>query len=300
VKDAIPDDPQNFSFTAGGGLSPASFQLDDDSDPALSNSRTFANLTPGSGYSVSEALPSGWSQVSAACGDGSPVSNIDLAPGETVTCTFVNQRGYPRPKGATPLKVSLVPAFTQCTAPDRVHGPSLEFPSCSAPSPASAQLMVGSPDTNGRVANMTGTVTFDVMLGTPATPEDEADVGITASITDIRRKSDLNDYTGELQGRFTLRITDRVNGPALNEVGTVSDVPFDFTIPCTATSGGGNVGSTCAVATTADAVLPGAVPEVKRTIWQMGDVLIYDGGADSQASTHGDNTLFARQGVFVP
>ena len=40
-KDAVPDDPQDFSFTAGGGLSPASFQLDDDSDPTLSNTQTF-------------------------------------------------------------------------------------------------------------------------------------------------------------------------------------------------------------------------------------------------------------------
>ena len=49
-----------------------SFQLDDDSDPALSNTRTFANLAPGSGYSVSEAIPVGWGQDSASCSDGSP------------------------------------------------------------------------------------------------------------------------------------------------------------------------------------------------------------------------------------
>ena len=41
------------------------------------------------------------------------------------------------------------------------------------------------------------------------------------------------------------------------------------------------------------------VTEIKRTIWQLGDVRIYDGGPDGQASTQ-DNTLFLRQGVFVP
>ena len=46
VKDAQPNDPQDFSFTAGGGLSPTSFQLDDDTDPALSNTRTFDDLVP--------------------------------------------------------------------------------------------------------------------------------------------------------------------------------------------------------------------------------------------------------------
>src|SRR5205085_9687185 len=52
-KDAIPDSPQDFDFTAGGGLSPSSFQLDDDgsNSNALSNTRTFI-VAPGTGYSV--------------------------------------------------------------------------------------------------------------------------------------------------------------------------------------------------------------------------------------------------------
>ena len=31
--------------------------------------------------------------------------------------------GYPRSKGATPLRVPLIPAYTQCTSPNREHGP---------------------------------------------------------------------------------------------------------------------------------------------------------------------------------
>jgi hypothetical protein len=92
VKDAQPNDAQDFSFMASGGLSPASFSLDDDADPALSNTRTYNNLVPGSGYSFSESVPLGWDQSSATCDDGSPVSNINLSAGETVTCTFVNKR----------------------------------------------------------------------------------------------------------------------------------------------------------------------------------------------------------------
>ena len=92
VKDATPDDPQDFSFTAGGGLSPASFQLDDDADATLSNTRTFTDVPAGNGYSLSETVPGGWDQTSATCDDGSPVSNIDVAPGETVTCTFANRK----------------------------------------------------------------------------------------------------------------------------------------------------------------------------------------------------------------
>ncbi len=40
VVDAVPNDAQDFSFTAGGGLTPTSFSLDDDSDGTLSNTRT--------------------------------------------------------------------------------------------------------------------------------------------------------------------------------------------------------------------------------------------------------------------
>jgi hypothetical protein len=48
-----------------------------------------------------------------------------------------------------------------------------------------------------------------------------------------------------------------------------------------------------------DAVIPGAVPEGKRSIWQLGRTEVYDGGSDGLAGTAG-NTLFATQGLFVP
>ena len=92
VKDATPDDAQDFDFTAGGGLSPATFQLDDDANATLTNTRTYANVVPGAGYSISETVPTGWDQTSATCSDGSPVSNIDVGAGETVTCTFANRK----------------------------------------------------------------------------------------------------------------------------------------------------------------------------------------------------------------
>jgi agmatine/peptidylarginine deiminase len=299
VKDATPNDAQDFSFTAGGGLSPTSFQLDDDSDGTLSNTHTFTDVTPASGYSVAETLPTGWTQVSAICSDGSPTSNIDVSAAETVTCTFVNTRGYVRPRGASPFRVPVVPAYGECTAPNRTHGPALEFPSCNPPAQLSDFLTVGTPDANSRTANMIGSVRFEVINGDPSTPGDQADMTISASVTDVRVKTSLNDYTGELEARIPLRVTDRLNGTAQNEPGTVIDVPFTFPVPCTATGGTGNVGATCSLSTTADALMPGLIVETKRTIWQMSDLLLRDGGPDGVASTQ-DNTLFARQGIFVP
>jgi hypothetical protein len=46
--------------------------------------------------------------------------------------------------------------------------------------------------------------------------------------------------------------------------------------------------------------VPGAVVEGGRSIWELGQVQVFDGGADGLASTAGDNTLFEREGIFVP
>jgi Prealbumin-like fold domain len=41
-------------------------------------------------YTASETVPANYVLTSAVCDDGSPVTAIDLGPGETVTCTFTN------------------------------------------------------------------------------------------------------------------------------------------------------------------------------------------------------------------
>ena len=90
VTDPVSDTTTSFGFTAGGGLSPTSFNLTGGGTP-----RTFSNLTPGSGYSVAETVPTDWNLTSAVCDDGSDPSNIDVGAGETVTCTFTNtKRGH--------------------------------------------------------------------------------------------------------------------------------------------------------------------------------------------------------------
>jgi hypothetical protein len=206
--------------------------------------------------------------------------------------------GYPRPRGATPLFAPLVPAYKSCTAPNSSHGAPLSFPSCNPPDLESQFLTVGTPDSNGNGARSIGSVLFGVMLGDEETPEDEADLRITVSLTDVRRQADLDDYSGELEANPTLQITDRQSGAAGDEPATVSDFAFPVTVPCTETADT-TVGATCAVTTTADSLVPGAVSEGKRAIWELGPIDVSDGGADGLTSTE-DNTVFARQGVFVP
>ena len=118
------------------------------------------------------------------------------------------------------------------------------------------------------------------------------------SITDIRRKSDLSDYAGELQANASVRITDKYNGSVPNDPGVVQELSFPFPVPCVTTSSP-NSGSTCAVTTTADTLVPGAIREGARAIWELGQVEVYDGGADGDVDT-APNTLFARQGIFIP
>jgi hypothetical protein len=203
------------------------------------------------------------------------------------------QTGYPRPRGGTPLRASLVPAYLACTSPNRSHGAPLASGSCTPPVQQSSFLTVGTPDANAQAASFIGSVLLKVKSTAPE------DLTIVASLTDVRTKfgPPLSDYTGELQGRLPLRITDKYNGPSQNEPAT-GDTAFTFTIPCTGTTDTA-IGSTCASTTTANAVLPGSVVNAMRAIWQVGQIEVLDGGPDGVASTS-DNTVFARQGVFVP
>ena len=99
------------------------------------------------------------------------------------------------------------------------------------------------------------------------------------------------------KGRDPAAVELAVGKACAKEPLTTQDTPLAATIPCTAT--GASVGATCALNTTFDALVPGAVPELRRSMWQLGALEVLDGGADGVAST-GPNEVFARQGIFVP
>jgi hypothetical protein len=208
--------------------------------------------------------------------------------------------GYPRPKGASPLRFPLVPAFNNCTLPNRTHGPPFASPSCAPPAQVSTSATIGTPDANGKAANAVGWIQFRTVAGNESTTADEADVKLSASTSDVRKRSDLSDYTGELQAWVRLRLTDRYNAesPSRNAATTV-DLPFAFNVPCAPTSATDR-GSTCSVTTTADTLTPGTVLEGKRAIWDLSRVQLYDGGPDGRMSTKSGNALFEVQGIFVP
>ena len=114
VKDTVPDDAQDFVFdddiTGDGGMGGNDFTLDDDADGTLSNTESFANVTPGV-YTVRETVVAGWVLSDIDCGAnpsaggssylfqpsgmvtfqvGDISVDITLAAGDAVTCTFTN------------------------------------------------------------------------------------------------------------------------------------------------------------------------------------------------------------------
>jgi hypothetical protein len=228
------------------------------------------------------------------------------------------QPGYPRPKSATLVRASLVPASIQCVSANRTHGPPLAFPSCNPPQQRSAVLTAGTPDANGAAPNMAGSVKLVVQPGSAPTAPDDAEVAVTVSITDVRCRTTNaacpagagSDYEGRLLGVLTgLRITDRLNTPPgpVGGPGTAEGV-LEMPVQCFATADA-NAGSTCSLGTTVDALLPGAVSEGRRSVWELGQIHVRDAGPNGTGFESpacpptcgdGDETLFLREGVFVP
>lgn len=99
--DTVPDDGQDFDYSAAG-LSPTAFTLDDDDTvilpSATPDAHLFPTVLPGA-YSVVETVPPLWNLDSISCVDpdngstgntGTFTATVDLDPGEAVTCTFTN------------------------------------------------------------------------------------------------------------------------------------------------------------------------------------------------------------------
>ena len=149
------------------------------------------------------------------------------------------QATHPRPVGATPTRLSLVPAYAPCAAPNRTHGPPLAFASCNPPAQTSAQATVGTPDAFGGGATRPAIIRLRAVPGfDPPVPPD---IGIELALTDVRcvptgarcgtaNASGPADYSGELRLSFTVRLTDHWNATAPGggtDTATVQDFTMD-------------------------------------------------------------------------
>jgi hypothetical protein len=84
-------------------------------------------------------------------------------------------------------------------------------------------------------------------------------------------------------------------------------LPLQWAVQCVATPTDATRGSNCLQTTTVNALLPGAVQESRRTIWEFGQVTVLDAGPNGTGLAacpptcgDGDETTFMRQAIFVP
>ena len=107
IKDAVPDDAQNFNLHHTGTGLTADFNLDDDADAGLPQHMTFTVTGAQLGTkTVTEPAVTGWTLTNLVCtGDDDVVSGatggfvqgdtfvtLDVEAGETIECTYTNTK----------------------------------------------------------------------------------------------------------------------------------------------------------------------------------------------------------------
>jgi hypothetical protein len=238
---------------------------------------------------------------------------------------------HPKPNGAAKVRITLVPAFKECTVGNTTHGAPLSLSSCNPAVQDSTELTAPNDDTT--LANGSITVRYfctNGVLGDPlcGAAGDQADVRLISSGNDVRCKpghaavtscGSTNatggpDYTGQVLGTAVIRITDHYNGPpGFTSTATVIDTDFPVGAQCTATAATDR-GSSCGITTSADAVVPDVVKEDKRSSVEIQQIQVLDAGATDGVLAGaggglicppscvgtGDEKLYSVQGIFIP
>jgi hypothetical protein len=215
------------------------------------------------------------------------------------------QLPHDHPASAQRLRVPLVPNFrqtisaTQCAArggTNSTHGAPLALPSCQPPG-----YVPGTRAAQGSSSSSFAQLT--AVPGDPGTAADEADVSISLNAGDIRDRGSGGDYLPNPSGPDVtlielLRVSDFLNGPSLQDPATVTDFDFSVPVACAGTPSPA-VGSDCDIATSADAVTPGMIPEGKSMVLQAFRVRLNDSGANGTPGD-ADDRSFSQQGIYIP
>ncbi len=199
---------------------------------------------------------------------------------------------YPRPKGASPMQTSLVPAYQPCTSPNRTHGPPLAFPSCGPPQRTPGQLTIGTADSNGRPTKSVSIIQIGVRPGIASTPADEADLVLFGTINDVRlalgplrlhgHARSTHEPADHRQGQHAPPGRTRAPGPPrpspTRSRSRARPPPTPRSAP------------TATFDTTVGGVRARDREGAARSIWELGAMRVYDGAG----------SLFMTQGIFVP
>ena len=140
-----------------------------------------------------------------------------------------------------------------------------------------------------------------VVPGDLSTPADEADVTISASLSDVQAAG--ADYAPDPSGpdaelRARLRLSDGFNGSSGKGPGTTQDYLLLAPMQCTATADPAR-GSDCSVATSADSLVPGSINEGGASVVQAFRIRLADSGQDATLGDSDDQD-FAQEGIYVP
>lgn len=181
VKDASPDNAQDFTFSGTAPI--GNFSLDDDGDGTLPNSQSFtlsgAIAPVGTNYSVTEtSIPAGWDLTAIVCDDtgdastttnlGTATATVNLDEGDIVTCTFTNTQ---QPASSASSSVASSSETSSSVASSAVSSSvaSSEISSSVASSVASSEV-------SSSVASSVASSIASSVSSAPACVSDEADL----------------------------------------------------------------------------------------------------------------------------
>jgi len=251
---------------------------------------------------------------------------IVLSVAVSLAVTTAALASHARPKGATPTRISYVPAHKACVAANDVHRGSLPFASCSTKggtgavveesslltmkAPDRAAPFNGAPDGTGYFqAKVYCTDATAIPCTTNA--GDELNDLFTLGLTGIWCKAangggcsasnTLYNGTVGLSG-MAIRITDHLSS-VLGSNPTGAGTMFDFGIGSFLTAN--CVSGNCNMNFSADSLLggPNSVPEQSRANWEFvspGGFDVYEEGLDGSFGNDADNKVFLRPGLFNP
>jgi hypothetical protein len=223
---------------------------------------------------------------------------------------------HARPKGATPTRISLVPAHKACVAPNQAHQGSLALPTCTSVVEESSLLTMKAPDRTAPFnAGATGSGYFQAKVyctdatAVPCTTNggDQLDDMFTLALTGVWCKAANGAgctasntlYSGYVGlSTMAIRVTDHLSpmlGSNPTGVGTTTDLGNFLGVTCAS----GN----CNMTTSADTFFGGsAVQEQRRANWEFvgsGAFEIVDEGLDGVIGSI-DDKVFLRPGLFNP
>ncbi|MDP9182975.1 MAG: prealbumin-like fold domain-containing protein, partial [Actinomycetota bacterium] len=249
VKNAVPDDAQDFTFSLDGDP----FSLDNDADGTLPSSRDF-EVVVGT-HDLSETnIPAGWVNTNLVCDDNdsveaAPSATVHVSNNETVTCTYTNTYTPTAPGLATQANVVTSNTTWTDTATltgDGTHAVTgtVAFYRCG-PTAAPANCLTGT-QIGGSVDVVNGAATSVATSPTPAgnycfravfTPTSPFYTGAehTNATTEcfLKRNANLtvSKTANEAFGRaYTWSVDKAVVGPSHVEVPAGTTHSFDYTV----------------------------------------------------------------------